>query len=218
MKTVVICGGGPRNELMSFQPYSNDEDVVFIGADRGAITFLELGIMPNEAVGDFDSLTSEEFMYLQQKIKSLDPASSEKDETDAELAIAKALSFKPARIVITGVTGGRLDHFMAVLNSVYRFQTNYPNINFKIVNKWNELFLLSAGEHELVKNHDLPYVSFFSFQGTISKVTLTGFKYDVADETIELGNARFTSNELLHEVGSISFVSGICLVIRSSDE
>lgn len=218
MRTVVICGGGPKNELMSFQSYSNYEDIVFIGADRGAITLLELGHMPTEAVGDFDSLSSEELMYLQQSIKSLNPVSSEKDETDAELAIAKALTFKPTHIVITGVTGGRLDHFMAVLNSVYRFQTNYPHITFKIVNKWNELFLLSAGNHELVKNKDLPYVSFFSFQGSIANVTLNGFKYDVADETIELGNARFTSNELLYEVGSISFTSGICLVIRSSDE
>lgn len=218
MRTVVICGGGPKNELMSFQSYSNYEDIVFIGADRGAITLLELGHMPTEAVGDFDSLSSEELMYLQQSIKSLNPVSSEKDETDAELAIAKALTFKPTHIVITGVTGGRLDHFMAVLNSVYRFQTNYPHITFKIVNKWNELFLLSAGNHELVKNKDLPYVSFFSFQGIISNVTLNGFKYDVANETIELGNARFTSNELLYEVGSISFTSGICLVIRSSDE
>ncbi len=218
MKTVVICGGGPKNELMSFQSYSNDEDIVFIGADRGAITLLELGVMPQEAVGDFDSLSSEELMYLQQTIKSLNPVSSEKDETDAELAIAKALTFKPTHIVITGVTGGRLDHFMAILNSVYRFQTNYPHVTFKIVNKWNELYLLSAGDHELVKNKELPYVSFFSFQRSIENVTLNGFKYDVADETIELGNARFTSNELLYEEGSISFTSGICLVIRSSDE
>lgn len=218
MKTVVICGGGPKNELMSFQSYSNDEDIVFIGADRGAITLLELGVMPQEAVGDFDSLSSEELMYLQQTIKSLNPVSSDKDETDAELAIAKALTFKPTHIVITGVTGGRLDHFMAILNSVYRFQTNYPHVTFKIVNKWNELYLLSAGDHELVKNKELPYVSFFSFQRSIENVTLNGFKYDVADETIELGNARFTSNELLYEVGSISFTSGICLVIRSSDE
>ncbi len=218
MKTVVICGGGPKNELMSFQSYSNDEDIVFIGADRGAITLLELGVMPQEAVGDFDSLSSEELMYLQQTIKSLNPVSSEKDETDAELAIAKALTFKPTHIVITGVTGGRLDHFMAILNSVFRFQTNYPLVTFKIVNKWNELYLLSAGDHELVKNKELPYVSFFSFQRSIENVTLNGFKYDVADETIELGNARFTSNELLYEEGSISFTSGICLVIRSSDE
>lgn len=78
MRTVVICGGGPKNELMSFHSYSNDEDIIFIGADRGAITLLELGIIPNEAVGDFDSLTTKEFICLQQSIKSLNPASSEK--------------------------------------------------------------------------------------------------------------------------------------------
>ena len=61
MKTVVICGGGPRNELMSFQPFYHNENIAFIGADRGAMTLLEMDVELNAAVGDFDSLTSEEF-------------------------------------------------------------------------------------------------------------------------------------------------------------
>lgn len=218
MKTVVICGGGPVHELMSFQPSSCNEDIIYIGADRGALTLLEMGFEPNEAVGDFDSLTSEEFLHLQKTVKGIESVSSEKDETDVELAIAKALTFQPTHVVITGVTGGRLDHFMAVLNSVYRFQTTFPKINFKIVNKWNELILLSPGKHELIENNDYLYISFFAFQDSVTEVTLNGFKYNVKNEIIEMGNSRFTSNELLHEVGSISFASGICLVIRSSDE
>ncbi|MET1013769.1 MAG: thiamine diphosphokinase, partial [Paenisporosarcina sp.] len=101
MKTVVICGGGPVNELMSFQPSSCNEDIIYIGADRGALTLLEMGFEPNEAVGDFDSLTSEEFLHLQKTVKGIESVSSEKDETDVELAIAKALTFQPTHVVIT---------------------------------------------------------------------------------------------------------------------
>jgi thiamine pyrophosphokinase len=218
MTTVIICGGGPRNEWMSLQPYSSQEDMIFIGADRGAFTLLEMGIKPNEAVGDFDSLTADEFSQLQQSIDGIQSVAAEKDETDAELAIIQALTYNPNEIVITGVTGGRLDHFMAVMNSVYHFQLTHPMINFKIVNKWNEMKLLLPGEHELLINKEYTYISFFAFQGPITEVTLKGFKYNVDGEMIELGNSRFTSNELIHEVGSISFASGICLVIRSSDE
>ena len=106
-------------------------------------------------------------MSLQQKIKGIELVSSVKDETDTDLAIAKALTLQPTHVVITGVTGGRLDHFMAVLNSVYRFQTTYPKTEFKIVNKWNELVLLSPGHHELLKNKDYRYVSFFAFRGSV---------------------------------------------------
>jgi thiamine pyrophosphokinase len=218
MKTVIICAGGPKDELISFQKFKNLDEVIYIGADRGAMHLLHAGIVPNEAVGDFDSLATEEYNLLISKVTGVTPVSSEKDETDTDLAISKALDFQPTHIYLAGVTGGRLDHFIAVLNSVYRFQSAHRDIHFAIVNKWNEISLLLPGTHDLERNSQFPYISFFSFNQCVSGVSLTGMKYNVNDEMIEMGSSRFTSNELLNEVGSISFTSGICLVIRSSDE
>ncbi len=61
MTLVVVCAGGPKEELCSFAPFAKKEDVLFIGADRGALYLIEQGITPHAIVGDFDSLTHEEY-------------------------------------------------------------------------------------------------------------------------------------------------------------
>lgn len=217
MKTVVICAGGPIEELANLEPYKLLDDVVFIGADKGSVYLLNEGIIPNVAVGDFDSLTTEEFSNLTSRVAIVNVASVDKNETDTDLALKHSLEFTPQQIVLMGVTGGRLDHFISVLNSVYRFQTENPEIQFIIRNKWNEMRLLTPGITQLTTNPQLPFVSFFAFHERIEHVTLTGMKYNVDNETIKIGSSRFTSNQLLDEQGSISFASGICLLIRSSD-
>lgn len=218
MSTVVICGGGPISEVANLEPYKSNDDVVFIGADKGSMHLLDLGITPDIAVGDFDSLSAEEFKVLLKQVPVVNVAPAEKDETDTDLALSQAVDYHPQHILLTGVTGRRLDHYMAVLNSLYRFQKDNPDIQFKIMNKWNEMLLLSPGITVLPRHEHFPFVSFFALQGTIEQVTLIGMKYNVDHETIEIGNSRFTSNEVLSEQGSISFSSGICLLVRSSDQ
>lgn len=219
MKTVLICAGGPKEELVPFQNFKSLKEIVYIGADKGAIHLLNAGIVPDEAVGDFDSLTQEEYELLTSKVAGIGSVSSEKDETDTDLAIVKAMEYEPTHIFLTGVTGARMDHFIAVVNSIHRFQSLADRmISFKILNKWNEIFLLEPGVHTFTKSHRFEYISFFAFQGPVTHVSLTGMKYEVHNEIIEMGTSRFTSNELLSADGSISFSSGICLVIRSSDE
>ena len=46
MKRVVICSGGPIEEVVDFKqlPFMKDE-TIFIGADRGALYLLEKGII-----------------------------------------------------------------------------------------------------------------------------------------------------------------------------
>jgi thiamine pyrophosphokinase len=217
MNTVIICAGGPLTEVADLTSYKSG-DIVFIGADKGSMHLMEQGINPDVAVGDFDSLSSEEFTVLSKKVNVLKIAPAEKDETDTDLALSQALEYNPVRILLTGVTGGRLDHFMAVLNSVFRFQMDNPEIQFTILNKWNEMMLLTPGTTKISKHPFFRYVSFFAFQGKVEHVSLTGMKYNVDNETIEMGDSRFTSNEVLYEEGSISFSPGICLLIRSSDE
>ena len=62
MKRVIVCSGGPK-EVVDFKqlPFL-EEETIFIGADRGAIHLLSKGIVPDEIIGDFDSLTEEEWI------------------------------------------------------------------------------------------------------------------------------------------------------------
>lgn len=217
MTIVVVCAGGPERELCSFTSYASREDVVFIGVDRGAYYLLGQGITPNAIVGDFDSLTTEEWATISAAVSEAERYHEEKDETDTDLALLKALTFAPQEIILTGVTGGRLDHHEAGLRSIYQLQMEHPLVKFKIVNNQNELQFLTAGEHIILTDARYHYVSFFAFQSAVEDVTLRGVKYETTNECIALGSSRFTSNELVGDCGSISFTSGICLMIRSID-
>lgn len=57
---------------------------------KGRLLF-EAGIIPQEAFGDFDSITEEELMQIQKAAPALHVYQAEKDYTDLELALDWAL-------------------------------------------------------------------------------------------------------------------------------
>ena len=217
MTTVVVCAGGPRSELCSFEPYKERDDVLFIGADRGALYLIEEGIKLHAIVGDFDSMSQEEYEHVVKHTRDAQRFKEEKDETDTDLALMKALACKPKEIVLTGVTGGRLDHYEAAMRSIYRLHKENPSVSLIIRNNTNSLQFLSPGSHVFEAEQPYRYLSFFAYEHPVEGVTLRHVKYETTDECIELGSSRFTSNEIIGSYGSISFSQGICLVIRSID-
>lgn len=216
MKRVVVCASGPVEEIGSLRQFLHEE-TIFIGADRGTLHLLRAGIVPVEAVGDFDSVTSEEYEEIHSQVRKIDAYQAEKNETDTELAVECALSYQPQEVILTGVTGGRLDHMLSALQLLYRSQKKHPHVSFKIYNQHNEMAILLPGEHKIRYDEQLQYVSFFSFGEPVSLLSLRGFKYETVDERLESGMTKFTSNELLQKEGHISFREGICLMVRSSD-
>ena len=207
---VAICAGGPIHEVAFSLPVDK-----WIGVDRGALYLIDHNILPDAIVGDFDSVTAEEFARISNAVAHIEQFQAEKDETDTDLALLQAIQYEPTEIYLTGVTGGRLDHYEAALRSLYTFQTKYPHIMFKMVNQQNEIQFLLPGKH-MLKKSDYTYISFFAYGQTLQNVTLRGVKYETTNETIEQGTTRFTSNEVLSD-GSISFEEGICLMISSKD-
>ncbi|KAA0966552.1 thiamine diphosphokinase [Sporosarcina sp. ANT_H38] len=216
MKYAVVCAGGPDLEIADLTGFQH-EDTVFIGADRGALHLLRRGIVPLEAVGDFDSVTESEYDEIATEVRIIGRFRSEKNETDTELAVERALSYRPEHVILTGVTGGRLDHMESALHLLYRLQTANKHTSFSIRNGLNELSIIIPGIHQVMRNDRFKYISFFSFGGAVSGLTLTGFKYDMVDAVLETGMTLFTSNELAAEVCTISLREGICLMVRSSD-
>ncbi|MCR8851527.1 thiamine diphosphokinase [Lysinibacillus fusiformis] len=217
MTTVIVCAGGPKQELCSFTSFQQQWDVVFIGADRGALYLMEQGITPHAIVGDFDSLSEEEYQLVMARTNDQQRFQEEKNETDTDLALLKAFTYEPQEIILTGVTGGRLDHYEAAVRSIYRLQKEHPHIVLKIINHTNMLQFLLPGTHAIYADNRYRYLSFFAHEEPIKDVTLRQVKYETTKEEISLGTSRFTSNEIIGTSGSISFSRGICLMIRSID-
>lgn len=119
--------------------------------------------------------------------------------------------------MLTGVTGGRLDHYEAAVRSIYRLQLEHPDLVLKIINHANTIQFLVPGTHTIQADERYRYLSFFAHEQAIQGVTLRHVKYETTNEEISLGSTRFTSNEIIGTSGSISFTQGICLMIRSID-
>ena len=218
MKRVFICSGGPLEEVVDLRqlPFFQEE-TIFIGADRGAFHLINANIIPNEIIGDFDSITEEELNVLREKITHISILPTDKDETDTHLALLEAMKYNPTEVILTGASGARLDHYQAALHDVYYFQIRYPKVSFYIQNNKNKLQFLLPGTHYIQKQEEYKYISLYPFGEKIENVNLDGFLYNVENEVVNYGNAKFTSNEQVERTSTISFESGICLMIRSSD-
>jgi thiamine pyrophosphokinase len=214
IREAVVVAGGPGVAGIRTDA---GEGTVYIGADRGALRLVRLGIRPALSVGDFDSVNEEEFLEISSSSDRVIRVGEEKDETDTELALAGAVRLEPGTVTLTGVTGGRLDHAQSAMHAVYRLQENHPEIRFRILDPNNELYFLRPGRHVLRGGGAYRYISFFSFGGPVTGMTLKGFRYEAENAEILPGTTLFTSNETGSTECTISFETGICLVVRSTD-
>ncbi|MEI3597075.1 MULTISPECIES: thiamine diphosphokinase [unclassified Oceanobacillus] len=212
--TIGIVGSGPGETLPDLTIYKRTVDL-WIGADRGALHILRSGLEIHDAVGDFDSVTTEEMKLIREKVSNFNKLPSEKDETDLELALNKAFQLQPATILLFGVTAGRKDHELINIQLLYRILEK--GIIGKIIDRQNQLVLTKPGTHTIERDPDYPYVSFVPFSEVVEGITLNGFYYPLENETITWGSTLCISNELSHESGNFSYRRGILLLIKSRD-
>lgn len=210
---VILIAGGPAGELPDFSFFP---EALYIGIDSGTLVLLAKGIQPTAAVGDFDSVTDEDYKKIRAALPELERFPAEKEQSDTELGLERAMGYQPEQVILTGVTGGRLDHYLSALHTMFKFQQEFPATRFVLLNNQNRIRFLSPGTHDLQKEERYRYVSFYPFAEEIGGLTLTGFKYPVMNEAVPFGTTRFVSNELLGR-GSITIQSGQCLMVESSD-
>ncbi|WP_188454434.1 thiamine diphosphokinase [Virgibacillus oceani] len=214
MTAIAIVGNGPIELLPDLTLYREIIDL-WIGADRGAYTLVENQIIPDYAVGDFDSISVHEKEQIQKYARNFSEYPAEKDQTDLEIAILKAYELNPDTIYLLGVTGGRIDHELINIQTLYSINKN--NIKGIIADKNNQLEMVNPGKYQITFNENYPNISFVPFTENIEGLTLEGFYYPLADQTISWGSTLCISNKLLLKNGTFSFSKGILLLIKSRD-
>ncbi len=184
-----------------------------IGVDRGAYWLIVNGIIPDIAIGDFDSVSANEFQIIKQKIKQVEKYPKEKDFSDTELAVKHAISLHPKEVVIYGAIGSRFDHTMA---NVYLLE-KFFNAGIKgiIRDKYNEIMLISS-RTILNRGEGHMYISILPLTDNV-EITLTGFAYDVSRVRIHRGQTRGVSNEIQTKQAIIELYHGTALLIKSRD-
>lgn len=210
MTRLVIVANGNLDKMFLSEIRKAD---YIIGVDRGTYWLIVNGIIPDIAIGDFDSVNANELQVIKKKVKRVEEYPKEKDATDLEFAIDHAISLHPKEVIIYGASGGRLDHTLAAVQLVMKFLAE--QIQAVIRDQQNEIFLVS-------KRQSIPRLIKYKYLSVLPLgkqviVSLRGFKYEVSKRTIIQGSTLGISNEITSESGIIEAHNGIAVVIYSRD-
>ncbi|MDU5334218.1 thiamine diphosphokinase [Enterococcus sp.] len=211
MKILLVAGGDPNH----WPAFSNDFDKV-IGIDRGNLFLLRQGIVPDLAIGDFDSLNEAEKEEVFSQVVEVQTSPAEKDDTDTQLALTTAFERYPnAEVTLIGATGGRLDHLLANLwlGVEPRFLPFLRQI--KISDQGNDVSYIASGTHQIAKNPEMKYVAFCCLT-PVKKLTLKNLKYELSAVDF-LQPTSLASNEFMTGDAEVSFLDGLIAVIQSRD-
>ncbi len=208
MNTCYIFCAGPIADDTKIRLSKKPGDSV-ICADGGYSHAVACGVMPDWLVGDFDSNRLEN---LPEQVIRVKP---EKDDTDFFLALNHGISLGYRNFVVYGALGGRMDHTWANIQTVA--QMRLEGISVTLLDEKNEVTALLPGEYS-VSREDYPFLSLFAFSAQCEGVTLTGMKYPLTDYCLKNTDGGLTvSNEILKDRGTISFRSGLMLMMRTRD-
>lgn len=213
MKAVVIAHGSlSRDEILKSECRYAD---TIICADGGAEYAYRCGIIPNYLIGDFDSIDINIFEYFEDQKTEIIRFSREKDYTDTEICVKKALELNCDEICILAGIGGRMDHSLGNIGLLHiisdRGSRGY------IASEDCNIYLCNSDSDLSIKGNIGDVVSILPFKDDVHGVTLKGLKYPLNDAYIEFGLPIGLSNEMLENECMISIKSGELLVIKNNN-
>lgn len=217
MKPIVIISGGSRNNSIIID-FIKKLSPTIIAVDSGVASCVDINIIPDIVVGDFDSVSTEYISNFPKwenkgtKIITLNPI---KDDTDTEHAINYCLDNMKGDIYLFGAMGTRLDHSLSNINLLYRGIEN--NRNIEIIDSNNRIYLKNRSFTIKKDEQYGNYISLFPFNGLVEGLTLKGFFYSVDNLSLDGLSSLFISNEITEDYAQIDFKSGTLLVIESKD-
>lgn len=182
-------------------------DIEYIGVDGGLESLLSQNIVPKIIVGDFDSIQDHSLIEKYSKIQ----LPVVKDDTDLAKAIEYALSCGYNDIELFGVTGGRIDHFMAVLCLLKR----YRNVKITIYDEFNKIYICQSGKHQINANN-YQYLSFFALKPTI--ISINGCAYPLNQYLLDIDDPLCVSNEIIDKSCEIEVSEDIIVIQSNSKE
>lgn len=204
MDTVLIFAGGdsPVGALTEEMPEAD----LIVAADSGYDLAVREGFSVDVLIGDMDSVESE--VIPNHVIIERYPA--DKAATDLELALERVAAERPARVVIVGGAGGRVDHELAGAALITS-------------DRWEEIdeidWVTNRGWSYVVRRRRIIHgdvgatISLIPMGGPASGVTTNGLHWQLQDATLPHGTTHGVSNVFSAPVADIRVSRGCLLVV-----
>jgi thiamine pyrophosphokinase len=211
MKALIVTGGSVNRLFLKEEIYKNEFDLI-VGVDRGAESLYELNIMPSILIGDFDSLSKEYIEYYKNEKVHILKYPKEKDMTDTEIAFDYVIGKHIDNIVVIGGTGSRLDHTLANIHILEKYDAN-----IEIIDPNNRINVVKDNSDLILDNMIYKYVSLIPLSKKVSGVTTDGLKYELKNCTLCRDSSLSVSNEMIRDKCSIRIKEGTMAIIKSKD-
>ena len=195
MQVVVVAGGGP---LPPTAIEAVPDGSFIIAADSGLDYAVAAGLAPDVLVGDLDSITAAGRMWAYEHAATIEEHAPDKDLTDTELALARALQ-EPEVSDLVLLSGSatpdeRLDHMLGVILAL-----GHPSLaaldSVRAVIGTTKLQVLHAGRSATLDLEPGQQFSLLALHGPCTGVTLSGARWPLVNATLTASEARGLSNE-----------------------
>jgi thiamine pyrophosphokinase len=209
----VIFANGPVKNARAAHRAIQEGDLL-IAADGGARHCLELGLTPDILIGDFDSLSQNEYTTLQASGMQVIRHPAKKDFTDLELAVRHAVSLGLTEILVIGALGARWDQTIA--NILLPVNHDLSRIRMRLIDGAQEVTLMRGEDQLTLFGQAGDILSLVPLGGDAQGVTTQGLEYPLDDETLYFGATRGISNVLLNRTATVQLKAGylLCILIH----
>ncbi len=210
MKRIVIFANGELPDINKVRTLLRTDDHI-ICADGGTRHALALGLRPNLVIGDMDSINEDQWRELEQAGVAIEMFPRDKNETDLELAILRAVELEPKEIVIVAALGGRLDQTLG--NMALLTDIRLLSLDIRFDDGAEEIFF--CRDQAEVRGRSGDIVSLIPWQGEVTGVQTENLKWKLDSETLYSDKTRGISNEMTADVTSIKISTGLLLIVHT---
>lgn len=209
-KCIVICAG----DLTLGEIPVGEEDLV-IAVDGGLDYCAVLNVEPDLILGDFDSLSGEEYAAVEQLEQQIPERvirlQREKDETDGLAALQEGLKRGYKEFRIYAGTGGRFDHTLANIQCLL-YLKNRGAAGYLVDGTGMMLVIKDEAIH--FKRNLKGTLSLFSMVEESKGVTIRGMKYELDRASVRNDFPIGISNEFIGQEAEILVEDGtlVCML------
>ena len=205
MNWAFVIAASPEEEIGYIRSaYDALSSPLVLCADGGLQKAEKLGIPCDILIGDMDSGGGD-------GAKDVVRLPMEKDFTDTQSCLEEAIRRGCSHVLITGATGGRLDHLLCNLHLLEALEKK--GVHGLIADRDNLVQLLESGSVQVPSGYR--YFSILPIDEQLRGVTIRGAKYPLQDAVVQRDDSLTVSNEALSGEVTIEVKEGRAFLIFS---
>ena len=204
MSNKIKIFSGPNNYDLK-KIYFEEADEILVGVDSGLEYLINNKMKIDFAIGDFDSIQPNYLTDIQKNATVVIKLEKEKNMTDLAYALDYLYNnIDYSSIEVYGGIGGRVDHLLANINLLKKYDIRFYDNHTKI-------YALKKGTYQITNFHR--YISFYAIDD-VYDLSIVGFKYELNNYYLSTSDSVCVSND---GSGTISFSKGRILVVETDD-